>query len=532
MTLQNRGMTNSYVAGRRVSKRKYDDALKAALLTIWHAANQICSKRLVPFIPELLNVLERFGHISLPTDIRRKLLEVSPATVDRLLETTRKESKCGISTTRPGSLLKKQIRVRTFADWDELVPGFFEGDLVAHCGDRTDGAFLNTLVLTDIASSWTEFFPLIRKGAEEVISQLGVMKQILPFPLLGLDTDNGSEFINYALLDFCKNHKITFTRSRAYKKNDQAHVEEKNGSIVRRLIGYDRFEGIDAYNALSQLYATLRLYVNFFQPSLKLISKKRDGAQITKKYDKAKTPYQRILLSSSISDEIKEALKGEYEQLDPVVLLQDLQILQDNFLQHVHKEQAQHQTQDVMADVVSIKSTGNSTLIGTYQDISGIATEKILATKKLAIGDTKYSTSEAIKNKVDTQVKSGHRASKNFQPDMSKKLFKMSIKTRKKQSPRTWRTRIDPFEGVSCKIRLQLEINPTRTAKSLLEDLVKESPDKFNMSHLRTMQRNVLAWRKEQIKINQERFAKNAISNGDHAINKYIALVANSVSSR
>ena len=255
------------------NKKKYDESLKAPLLTIWYAANQICSKRLVPFIPDLLVVLERFNHIALPADIRTKLLQISPATVDRLLKTQKQEGKKGMSTTRSGSLLKKQIKVRTFADWNDVIPGFFEGDLVAHCGDRVDGAFLNTLVLTDIASSWTEFFPIIKKGSENVISSLEVLQQILPFPLLGLDTDNGSEFINYALLDFCRIHKITFTRSRAYKKNDQAHVEEKNGSIVRRLIGYDRFEGLDAYNALSELYATLRLYINFFQPSLKLKSK-------------------------------------------------------------------------------------------------------------------------------------------------------------------------------------------------------------------------------------------------------------------
>lgn len=149
---------------KKIKKRKYDESLKAALLTIWYAANQICSKRLVPFIPELLTTLERFGHITLPADISNKLLQISPATVDRLLESQRQESSRGTSTTtKPGSLLKKQIKVRTFAEWDNVIPGFLEGDLVAHCGNRLDGAFLNTLVLTDIASNWTEFFPLIKK---------------------------------------------------------------------------------------------------------------------------------------------------------------------------------------------------------------------------------------------------------------------------------------------------------------------------------------------------------------------------------
>ena len=149
--------------------------------------------------------------------------------------------------------LKHQIKVRTFADWNDVIPGFLEGDLVAHCGETTSGAYLNTLVLTDIASTWTEFFPLLNKGEVEVISALKVAQDVLPFPLLGLDTDNGSEFINYGLLGFCEENKITFTRSRAYKKNDQAHVEEKNGSIVRRLIGYDRYEGLEAYHALGEL---------------------------------------------------------------------------------------------------------------------------------------------------------------------------------------------------------------------------------------------------------------------------------------
>lgn len=177
---------------KRVNKRKYDEVIRQALITIWHAANQICSKRLVPFIPELLVALERFGHLSLPIDIRNRLLQISSATVDRLLEVQRRENNQRISTTRPGSLLKKQIKVRTFADWNDMIPGFLEGDLVAHCGDRTDGSFLNTLVLTDIVSSWTEFFPLLRKSEADVIGTLQVAKQLLPFLLPGLDTDRKS----------------------------------------------------------------------------------------------------------------------------------------------------------------------------------------------------------------------------------------------------------------------------------------------------------------------------------------------------
>jgi len=220
----------------------YNEAVKQALISAWNVANQICAKRLVPFLPELVSVLERHGHLSLPPDVRSLLLSVSVATADRLLKKERQLHGKGVSTTKPGALLKKQIQIRTFADWNDVVPGFMEGDLVAHCGETTSGSFLNTLVLTDIVSGWTECLALLCKSSANVISGITVIQEVLPFPLLGVDTDNGSEFINYELLNFCKSQKITFTRSRAYKKNDQAHVEEKNGSIVRRLVGYDRYE--------------------------------------------------------------------------------------------------------------------------------------------------------------------------------------------------------------------------------------------------------------------------------------------------
>jgi hypothetical protein len=172
------------------------------------------------------------------------------ATADRLLKKERDLKGKGISTTKPGALLKKQIQIRTFADWDDVTPGFMEGDLVAHCGGDVSGSFLNTLVLTDIASGWTECLPLLCRGSANVVSGITITQQVLPFTLLGVDTDNDGEFINYELLNFCKSQKITFTRSRAYKKNDQADVEEKNGSIVRRLVGYDRYEGTEAWHAL------------------------------------------------------------------------------------------------------------------------------------------------------------------------------------------------------------------------------------------------------------------------------------------
>jgi hypothetical protein len=249
---------------------QYDGAVQQILIAIWNAANRICSKRLTPFLPSLIDSLERHGHLSLPAQVKQKLLNISAATVDRLLKAERLTSQKGVGTTRRGGFLKKQIQIKSYSDWNETAPGFLEADLVAHCGDNAEGSFLNTLVLTDISSTWTEFVPLLHKSEIAVTTGLDIVENLVPFIILGLDTDNGSEFINYELLKFCETKHITFTRSRPYRKNDQAHVEEKNGSIIRRLVGYDRFEGQATWNVLTELYAILRLYVNFFQPSLKL----------------------------------------------------------------------------------------------------------------------------------------------------------------------------------------------------------------------------------------------------------------------
>ena len=286
----------------RHQKRRYSDDVKAALLVIWKAANRLCSKRLVPFLPEFIPVLEKYGHIVLTDEVREKLLQVSPATVDRLLKETRRTSGRGVGATRSGTLLKHQIPVRTFADWDDLKPSFLEADLVAHCGTSTGGAYLSTLTLTDVATTWTECLALLSHDQNEVMRALKHARRLLPFQLLGIDTDNGCEFINKELLSFCREEKLTFTRSRPYKKNDQCHVEQKNGSVVRRMVGYDRYEGRPACQQLASLYGVLRLYVNFFQPSQKLISKERRGGRVIKKYDQAKTPYQRVLASDSIPE--------------------------------------------------------------------------------------------------------------------------------------------------------------------------------------------------------------------------------------
>jgi hypothetical protein len=309
--------------------RTYDKDVVEALITLWNTANRICSKRLIPFLPSLITSMERSGHLELSKEVKIKLLSLSSATADRLLKHERRKTIKGKSTTRPGSLLKKHIPVRTFADWNNVRPGFLEADLVAHCGVNARGQFLNTLTMTDIATCWTELAALPNKSGAEALKAIIQVRCVLPFTMLGFDSDNGSEFINESMVEWCAQSHITFTRSREYRKNDQAHVEEKNGSIVRRMIGYDRYEGEHSWQILHSLYRLLRLYINFFQPCMKLISKERDGARVYKKYDRALTPYERVLKSDFIPRHVKTSLRERFESLDPLFLLRSIQKLQE-----------------------------------------------------------------------------------------------------------------------------------------------------------------------------------------------------------
>lgn len=310
---------------RRARARRYGGEVQEALRIAWEAANCICAKRLVPFLVELVPALERHGHLQIADETRAQLVAISPATADRLLRRYREgDTPRGLSTTKAGTLLKHQVPVRTFADWNEVSPGFLEADLVAHCGTSVEGSFLYTLVLTDVATGWTECLPLLVRSREAVIEALARGRQLLPFPLLGLDTDNGSEFLNGELLAYCEREQITFTRGRASRKNDQCYVEQKNGSIVRQLVGYDRFEGQRAYRQLTELSRAVRLYVNFFQPSMKLHTKRREGSRVHRTYDAAQTPFQRLHHAKILTTEQEERLTGIYQALDPVRLRRQL----------------------------------------------------------------------------------------------------------------------------------------------------------------------------------------------------------------
>jgi hypothetical protein len=298
----------------------YQGEVVVALEQIWEVCGRICSKRLHPFLPEMVKVLERCGELQLAAETKRLLLKMSSATIDRCLGPARFEHPHGLSTTKPGSLLKKAIPVRTYTPWDEDQPGFLEIDLVAHCGGSVEGQYLNTLTCVDLSTGWIECLAVYQRTQQAVFEAIQAMRTYLPFLLLGLDSDNGGEYINDLLYRYCLTEKITFTRSRPYHKNDQAHVEQKNWSVVRRLIGYDRFETEAEYLLLQSIYADLRLYANFFQPVLKLVSKEHVDKKLIKRYDTAATPFQRVLAAKDIPFETKARLTNLYVQLNPVQL--------------------------------------------------------------------------------------------------------------------------------------------------------------------------------------------------------------------
>jgi hypothetical protein len=279
----------------------YDEAVNESLVVLWEAADRICGKRLKAAVPSLIDAMERHGHIRLDEAVRSKLLTMSAATMDRRLRSIREQAYGG-RKKKPVTLsrIRKLVAVRTFADWGDPQPGFFEVDMVVHCGARAEGTFAHTLVLTDIASGWTECIALPVREQTLIVEAIDGLRSRLPFPVLGVDTDNDSAFLNDTLWNYCSEHGIEFTRSRAYHKNDQAWVEQKNGSIVRKLVGYGRFEGLASTAALRRLYEISRLYTNFFQPSFKLIGKTRCGARVHKTYDGPMTPYARLQSTAQI----------------------------------------------------------------------------------------------------------------------------------------------------------------------------------------------------------------------------------------
>ena len=418
--------------------RRYGKDVAEALLILWEASDRLCGKRLKSLIPSLIESLECHGHLKLDDAVRMNLLKISAATIDRLLVHPRGQGTTrGRRRSRAAAGLRLMVPVRTFSDWENPMPGFMEADLVSHSGPNASGSFAQTLTLTDIASGWTECAALVVRDGSLVVEALTKMRKGFPFPLRGIDTDNGSEFLNETVISYCHESAIEFTRARPSRKNDQAWVEQKNGSVVRRLVGYRRLEGLAAVGALARLYSAARFFVNFFQPSFKLASKTRFGSRVVKRYHTPATPCARLLDSDSIPVEVKNKLRSVSAALDPLRLLNEIRTMQHH-----------------LAELASGKGPA-----------------------PLPIRDSELNR---FLNSLPTawqrgEVRPTHR-------DIPKPL-------------RSWRTRVDYFEAVWPVIRLWLEAEPDRTAKELFQRIQANQPNTFPDGQLRTLQRRVQEWR-------------------------------------
>jgi hypothetical protein len=416
-------------------RRIYDEAVRQALVTLWEAADRICGKRLKAILPSLITALEKHGHLTLDTTVRQRLLAASPATIDRLLTSVRRTAshrKKRKTATKPS----KQIPIRTFADWNEPLPGQLEIDFVSHGGSSMQGTFLWSHVATDVCSGWTEVVPLMAREQTLVTEGLEIIRRQFPVPILGIDSDNDSAFINDTLLTYCQKQQLQFTRSRAYQKNDQAWIEQKNGAVVRRFVGYERFSGLVAGQCLAQLFQSVRLFVNYFQPSFKLLSKTRVGAKVKKVYHKPATPCERLLDQPAVAEAVKEKLRCERGGLDPLELLHRLR-----------------ESQSALA------------ALGSGDLGSGPGRESL----------------EQFFAKL---------------PELWRQGEARPTHRREDAKPRSWRTRKDPFDGVWPQILLWLQENPEATAKALWDRLHQEQPGRFPQGQLRTLQRRIREWRR------------------------------------
>lgn len=319
-------------------KKQYDGAVLEPLKAIWLLSEQMCSRRLKVALPIWLPFYEK-GYGALPPALREKLLRMSPAAMDRLLKKSRaRYPRKGLSGTRCGpEALKHRIPVRT-DNWDIQKPGFLEADSVAHCGNSMAGEFVWSLTFTDIFSQWTENRAVWNKSAQEVVDRVQEVEQSLPFALLGFDVDNGSEFLTWHLWRYFLERPapVALRRSRPYKKNDQAHVEQKNWTHVRQLLGYERMEGAELVALMNELYRTWGLLHNFFCPTLKLKSKTRVGSKTIRKYAQPQTPYQRLLACPDVTPEQKEQLRARFQALDPLRLKSDLEEQLKKLFRKVH----------------------------------------------------------------------------------------------------------------------------------------------------------------------------------------------------
>ena len=421
--------------GRRI----YDEAMREALVVLWEASDRICGKRLRAALPGLIAAMERHGHLDLDPTVRAGVLAMSAATIDRLLIPARVERGKSLGRRRRGPTpTRGKVPIRTFADWNEPAPGFFEVDFVAHCGGKMSGKFIHTLVLTDIASGWTEMIPLLAREQGLVVEGFEAARELLPVPLRGIDTDNDSAFINDTVITYCDRAGVEFTRSRPRRKNDQAWVEQKNGALVRHLVGHDRFEGLAAAKILGRLYSAARLFANLFQPSFKLKHKERVGSKIKKTYYPPKSPAERLLSHGALPRETARRLRLLIEEADPIRLLQ---------------------------------------IIRESQELLSQLPEPALPEGDPNLSEFMASLTELWKV---GEVRPTHR--------------------KKPRAPRYWRTRADPFAEVQSILDTWFEKDPDLTARIALSRLQELYPGRYPDGTLRTLQRRFQKWRLEAAK--------------------------------
>jgi len=322
---------------RRKRKPTYDLSVVIKLKEIWRIMDYPCGSRMTVMLPEWIRKLTDFGEVIMSEEVKEKLLQISASTIDRkLLKTKTEEHRKLFSTTKPGTLLKNQIPIRT-SSWEEKQIGSCELDTVAHCGDSASGLFAFTLNIVDVLTGWDESETVLGKGEKGIVLALENIRKRLPFPLAAIDPDNGGEFINYSMIEYCAENRINFTRGRPYKKNDNAHIEQKNWTHVRKVFGYSRIEDekiIEKMNGLNR--NEIRLYKNFFQANVKLKDKRRigkNGEKIKKVHDEAQTPYQRIIENNQVDEIIKNKLKEIYKKLNPAELKRNI----DNKIRIINK---------------------------------------------------------------------------------------------------------------------------------------------------------------------------------------------------
>src|SRR5580693_6871745 len=330
-----------FVAVRERSRR-YGTTTKDALTALWEASDRVCGKRLKVMIPTLLPALEEHGRLKLGKGDRDLVVAVSAATIDRMLGEV-KVAASGGKRRRAGfySAIRREVPIRTFNNWKGPPPGYCEVDMVAHGGTSVAGSFIQTLTMVDVATGWTECLPLVTRDGSLVVEALKRAQSLFPWLLRGVDFDNDSAFMNDVVVPWCREQKLEVTRSRAYKKNDQAFVEQKNGAVVRRLMGYGRFDGVETARVMARLYAAARLYVNFFQPSFKLKEKRREGAKVIKRYHVPSTPCQRALVYPRLAAAVKRRLRDQYRSLDPVGLLATIRASQEELGNRVDRRAGQ-----------------------------------------------------------------------------------------------------------------------------------------------------------------------------------------------